>query len=60
MNERLEDAATVHRFTGVAPTVALHIPWDETDDWDGMKQYAGELGIGIGAINPNVFSSARV
>ncbi|MCH8291510.1 L-rhamnose isomerase [Candidatus Poribacteria bacterium] len=53
--ERLEDAATVHRFTGVAPTVALHIPWDKTDDWDGLKQYAADLGIGIGAINPNVF-----
>ena len=41
VHERLEDAATVHRFTGIAPTVALHIPWDETDDWAGMKQYAG-------------------
>ena len=53
--ERLEDAATVHRHTGVSPTVALHIPWDQTDDWDGLKQYAADLGIGIGAINPNVF-----
>lgn len=53
--ERLEDAATVHRHTGVSPTVALHIPWDQTDDWDGLKQYAANLGIGIGAINPNVF-----
>ena len=53
--ERLEDAATVHRFTGVAPTVALHIPWDKTDDWGALKQYAADLGIGIGAINPNVF-----
>ena len=53
--ERLEDAATVHRYTGVAPTVALHIPWDMTDDWDGLKQYAADLGVGIGAINPNVF-----
>ena len=53
--ERLEDAATVHRHTGVSPTVALHIPWDQTDDWDGLKQYATDLGIGIGAINPNVF-----
>jgi L-rhamnose isomerase / sugar isomerase len=54
-SERLEDAATVHRFTGISPTVALHIPWDKTDDWDGLKQYAADLGIGIGAINPNVF-----
>jgi len=53
--ERLEDAATVHRFTGIAPTVALHIPWDKTDDWLGLKQYAAEVGVGIGAINPNVF-----
>ena len=53
--ERLEDAATVHRFTGISPTVALHIPWDKTDDWEGLKQYAAEVGIGIGAINPNVF-----
>ncbi len=53
--ERLEDAATVHRFTGVAPTVALHIPWDKTDDWGALKQYAADVGIGIGAINPNVF-----
>jgi len=53
--ERLEDAATVNRFTGVAPTVALHIPWDKTDNWDEVKDYASELGIGIGAINPNLF-----
>lgn len=53
--ERLEDAATVHRFTGIAPTVALHIPWDKTDDWLGLTQYAAEVGVGIGAINPNVF-----
>ncbi|MCZ6678829.1 MAG: L-rhamnose isomerase [Candidatus Poribacteria bacterium] len=53
--ERLEDAATVHRYTGVSPTVALHIPWDKTDDWEGLKQYAADLGIGVGAINPNVF-----
>ncbi len=53
--ERLEDAATVHRFTGIAPTVALHIPWDKTDDWGALKAYAADVGIGIGAINPNVF-----
>lgn len=53
--ERLEDAATVHKFTGVSPTVALHIPWDKTDDWGALRQYAADVGIGIGAINPNVF-----
>ncbi|MCD6386317.1 L-rhamnose isomerase [Candidatus Sumerlaeota bacterium] len=53
--ERLEDAAFVHKMTGVAPSVALHIPWDATDDWQALRQFAQELGIEIGAINPNVF-----
>ena len=34
--EKIADAATVHRFTGVAPTVALHIPWDKVDDYAGL------------------------
>ena len=57
--ERLEDAATVHKYTGVAPTVALHIPWDITDDWEALKQQAADLDIGIGAINPNVFQDQQ-
>ncbi len=55
VHEKLADAAYVHRLTGVAPSVALHIPWDKTDDWPALKQYAEELGVRIGAINPNVF-----
>ncbi|MDA1191764.1 MAG: L-rhamnose isomerase, partial [Candidatus Poribacteria bacterium] len=54
-----QDAATTHQYTGVAPTVALHIPWDKVSDWAGFKQYADELGIGIGAINPNVFQDQQ-
>ncbi|MAS33415.1 MAG: L-rhamnose isomerase [Anaerolineaceae bacterium] len=55
VHEKLDDAAYMHKLTGVAPTVALHIPWDKTDDWDALKQYAADQGVGIGAINPNVF-----
>ncbi|MFC1959594.1 L-rhamnose isomerase [Chloroflexota bacterium] len=55
LTEKLADAAYVHKLTGAAPSVALHIPWDKTDDWPGMKQYAADLGVEIGAINPNVF-----
>ncbi|MFC4591080.1 L-rhamnose isomerase [Sphaerisporangium corydalis] len=53
--EKLADAAQVHRFTGVAPTVALHIPWDKVDDYAGLARHARDLGVGIGAINSNVF-----
>ena len=43
--EKLADAATVHRFTGVAPSVALHIPWDKVDDYEELRAYADSLGI---------------
>jgi len=53
--EKVADAATVHRFTGVAPTVALHIPWDLVDDYADLARAAGEQGVALGTINSNVF-----
>jgi L-rhamnose isomerase/sugar isomerase len=53
--EKVADAATVHRFTGVAPTVALHIPWDRVDDYAALAAYAKEQGVELGTINANVF-----
>ncbi|WSJ79650.1 L-rhamnose isomerase [Amycolatopsis sp. NBC_01307] len=53
--EKIADAATVHRFTGIAPSVALHIPWDRVDDYGALTAYARDLGVEIGAINTNVF-----
>jgi L-rhamnose isomerase/sugar isomerase len=53
--EKLEDAAEVHRHTGVAPSVALHIPWDRVDNLDELSERAREHGLRIGAINPNLF-----
>jgi L-rhamnose isomerase / sugar isomerase len=53
--EKLEDAAQVQRHTGVAPLVALHIPWDRVDDFGELRARAKSLGLGIGAINPNLF-----
>ena len=54
---KLDDAALVHKMTGIAPSVAVHFPWDtpEDGDYDGMRQYAEDQGIRIGAVNPNVF-----
>jgi L-rhamnose isomerase/sugar isomerase len=53
--EKLEDAAEVHRHTGVAPSVALHIPWDRVDNLSELSERAREHGLRIGAINPNLF-----
>jgi L-rhamnose isomerase/sugar isomerase len=53
--EKIADAAQVHRFTGVAPSVALHIPWDKVDDYAALAAAAKDLGIELGTINANVF-----
>jgi len=53
--EKLADAAYVHQLTGIAPSIAIHIPWDRVDDWNGLKQYAEGHGLRIGAVNPNLF-----
>ena len=57
--EKLEDAGEVHRLTGIAPSVALHIPWDKPSDgdWGKVSSFATAHNIEIGAINPNVFQS---
>ncbi|MFF0092244.1 L-rhamnose isomerase [Streptomyces canus] len=53
--EKLDDAAQVHAFTGVAPTVALHIPWDKVEDYAALAKFAEERGVKLGAINSNTF-----
>jgi L-rhamnose isomerase / sugar isomerase len=53
--EKIADAAQVHRLTGVCPSVALHIPWDEVDNYGELKAFAQSLGLSLGAINPNLF-----
>ncbi len=55
VEEKVADAATVHRFTGLAPSVALHIPWDLVADFTALRRYAEDLGIRLGTINSNTF-----
>jgi len=55
VEEKIADAATVHRFTGLAPSVALHIPWDLVDDFGKLRTYAEAQGVRLGTINSNTF-----
>jgi L-rhamnose isomerase / sugar isomerase len=55
VEEKIADAAAVHRFTGLAPTVALHIPWDLVDDFGALRTFAEDLGVSLGTINSNTF-----
>jgi L-rhamnose isomerase/sugar isomerase len=53
--EKLEDAAQVHRYTGIAPLVATHVLWDMADDPQAVRRHAESLGVRIGSVNPNCF-----
>ncbi len=55
VEEKIADAAAVHRFTGLAPSVALHIPWDLVDDFGALREHAEDLGVRLGTVNSNTF-----
>lgn len=53
--EKIDDAGQVNLFTGAAPSVALHIPWDRVDDYADLGRHATERGLALGTVNANVF-----
>jgi L-rhamnose isomerase/sugar isomerase len=55
IEEKIADAAQVHTFTGLAPIVSMHIPWDKVDDYEALKSFAAEKGVSLGTVNSNTF-----
>ena len=55
VQEKIADAAQVHKYTGLAPKVALHIPWDKVDDYAALAEHAAGFGIALGTNNSNTF-----
>jgi len=53
--EKIADAAQVHAHTALAPTVALHIPWDKVDSYDDLRKHAEDHGVALGTVNSNTF-----
>jgi L-rhamnose isomerase/sugar isomerase len=53
--EKISDAAQVNKYTLLAPTVALHIPWDKVDDYAALSAFAHDLGVKLGTVNSNTF-----
>jgi L-rhamnose isomerase/sugar isomerase len=58
VEEKIDDAGTVRRYTGVARSVALHIPWDKTDDYAALGDHIESRGLAVGGINSNTFQDA--
>jgi L-rhamnose isomerase / sugar isomerase len=57
--EKLEDCGVIHKLTGATPTVSLHLPWDKTDDYKGLREHGGALGLGFDAMNSNTFQDQQ-
>ena len=55
IEEKIADAAQVNQYTGLSPSVALHIPWDKSDDYAALGRYANNLGLRLGTVNSNTF-----
>lgn len=55
IEEKIADAAQVNKYTGLAPIVALHIPWDKHEDYSALSKYAQDLGVRLGTVNSNTF-----
>jgi L-rhamnose isomerase/sugar isomerase len=53
--EKIADAAQVNAYVGIAPSVALHIPWDKVDDYAALARHAADHGVRLGTINSNTF-----
>ncbi|MEZ3160392.1 L-rhamnose isomerase [Microbacterium sp. BWT-B31] len=53
--EKIADAAQVNSFTRLAPSVALHIPWDKVSSYGDLRKHAEDLGVALGTINSNTF-----
>src|SRR6476660_8838471 len=58
IREKFSDAGQVHRWTGVCPTLALHVLWDlpgGAGDVSAVETLAAKHGVRPGSINPNTF-----
>jgi L-rhamnose isomerase/sugar isomerase len=56
LEDKFADAGTVHEYTGITPTVAVHVLWDFPDGFDpDVVKLADACGVQVGSINPNVF-----
>ncbi|MFZ9916501.1 MAG: sugar isomerase, partial [Phycisphaerales bacterium] len=56
LEDKLDDAAQVHRLTGACPSVAVHVLWDVPSGGAAALDAAARArGLRVGSINPNVF-----
>jgi L-rhamnose isomerase/sugar isomerase len=55
LEERIDDAVLVQRYTGASLRLSLHLPWDVPHDWHALSDALGNAGLRPGTVNPNLF-----
>lgn len=53
--EKIDDVSLLNALTASNGTISLHVPWDDPDDPDGLREYAASRSIGFDAMNSNTF-----
>ncbi len=56
--EKFSDAGQVNSFTGICPTIALHVIWDFSAGLNSIAEiqsFSTRYGVRPGSINPNLF-----
>jgi L-rhamnose isomerase / sugar isomerase len=53
--EKIDDIAALNALTGTNRSVSLHVPWDDPDDPEALREHADQRGIAFDAMNSNTF-----
>jgi L-rhamnose isomerase/sugar isomerase len=53
--EKIDDVALLNTLTASSGAISLHVPWDDPEDPEGLREYAAARGIGFDAMNSNTF-----
>ncbi len=55
LEEKIMDVGILHQLSGNNGAISLHIPWDQTKDYEAAQQLASQYHIRFDAINSNTF-----
>ncbi|QKX17607.1 L-rhamnose catabolism isomerase [Microbulbifer sp. YPW1] len=53
--EKLEDCAVINQLTRCTSEVSPHFPWDKVDDFNELREFADQYGLGFTCVNSNTF-----
>jgi L-rhamnose isomerase/sugar isomerase len=55
LEEKIQDIGLLHQLNQSSGAISLHIPWDKTQDYDGIKKLVSHYGLRFDAMNSNTF-----